>query len=269
MAEGKRVRHILSMSGGKDSTALAIYMRSRVPEMEYVFMDTGKELPETYDYLRKIEAFLGKKIVMLNSDRDFDHWLKVYSGFLPSPRTRWCTRQLKIIPFERYVGDDTIYSYIGIRADEDREGYISSKPNILPVYPFKQDGITYAGVMRILEESGLGVPPYYHWRTRSGCTFCFFQRKVEWVGLLENHPEKFEEAKKYEKVDPVTGEKYTWSQGETLDELSARAEEIKLNHKKALERAAKERRGATLFEIFSDVLSEEAGDDKPCIACDI
>ncbi len=43
------IRHILALSGGKDSTALAIYLRDRVPEMEYVFCDTHKELPETYD----------------------------------------------------------------------------------------------------------------------------------------------------------------------------------------------------------------------------
>ena len=38
-------RHILGLSGGKDSSALAIYLRDRVPQMEYVFCDTGKELP--------------------------------------------------------------------------------------------------------------------------------------------------------------------------------------------------------------------------------
>ena len=40
-------RHILSLSGGKDSAALAIYMRDRVPEMEYIFSDTRKEIPES------------------------------------------------------------------------------------------------------------------------------------------------------------------------------------------------------------------------------
>ena len=60
-------RHILSLSGGKDSTALAVYMRDRLPNMEYVFCDTRKELPETYSYLDQIEAFLGKKITRLPS----------------------------------------------------------------------------------------------------------------------------------------------------------------------------------------------------------
>src|SRR5437868_1714581 len=116
-------RHILALSGGKDSTALAIYMRDRVPQMEYVFCDTQKELPETYDYLALVEAYLGKPIVRLSDERGFDHWLDVYGGYLPSSRMRWCTRKLKIEPFERYIGDAPVLMYVGIRADEDRAAY--------------------------------------------------------------------------------------------------------------------------------------------------
>ena len=108
MANEKQARHILSLSGGKDSTALAVYMKDRNPDMEYIFCDTGKELPETYEYLNKIEALLGKKIERLNSDYSFDHWIKVYSGFLPSAQMRWCTKELKLKPFERFCGDDLV-----------------------------------------------------------------------------------------------------------------------------------------------------------------
>src|ERR1035441_10260587 len=105
------IRHILSLSGGKDSTALAVYTRDRIPDIEYVFMDTGEELPETYDYLDNIEAYLGKPIVRLNPERPFTHYLDVYRGVLPDARTRWCTRMLKLKPFERDVGDDPAISY--------------------------------------------------------------------------------------------------------------------------------------------------------------
>ena len=88
----KPVRHIVGLSGGKDSAALAIYLRERIPDLMYVFSDTDKELPETYDYLARIEAYLGKQIVKLRAERGFDHWLKVYGGYLPSPRMRWCRR---------------------------------------------------------------------------------------------------------------------------------------------------------------------------------
>lgn len=262
-------RHICLISGGKDSTALAIYMRDKHPEldMEYVFCDTHKELPETYEYLTRIEAYLGKPIERLSSDlgeRGFDHWLTMYRGYLPSPQTRWCTRKLKIEPFEDYVGDDPAYLYVGIRADEHREGYISTKPNLTPIFPFKEDGITKPDVLRILEESGIGMPDYYEWRTRSGCYFCFFQRRSEWVGLLEKHPDLFEAAKSYEKPE----EDYTWAKRESLEELSRaeRVAQIKREEEERRVRAAARRKPRTLAEMFTGELSEE-DDFDGCLIC--
>ncbi len=74
--------------------------------MEYFFCDTGRELPETYEFLQRLELVLGKPIERLNSDRDFDHWLHVFGGALPSPQMRWCTKNLKIKPFEAWIGDE-------------------------------------------------------------------------------------------------------------------------------------------------------------------
>lgn len=263
------LRHICLVSGGKDSTALAIYMRDNYPEidMEYVFCDTHKELPETYEYLTRIEAYMGEPVVKLSSDlgeRGFDHWLTMYRGYLPSPQTRWCTRKLKIEPFEEYVGDDPAKLYIGIRADEHREGYISTKPNITPVYPFKEDNIKKADVVRILEDSGIGLADYYNWRSRSGCYFCFFQRRIEWVGLMEEHPELYEKAKEYEK--PEDG--YTWSEQESLDELAKpkRVQQIKEEEKERRARAAANRKPQTLAELFTGNLSEDEGLDG-CLIC--
>jgi len=234
-------RHILSLSGGKDSTALALYMKGKVPEMEYVFCDTDKELPETYEYLRKLTVHLGKPIVYLKAEGyNFDDLLDRRNGYLPSPQARWCTELLKIKPFEKYVGDDQVISYIGIRADEPhRKGYISTKPNIKARFPFIEDGIRHADVIKILKQTKLGLPQYYEWRSRSGCYFCFYQQRREWVGLLENHPDLFELAKQYEKYDPITKQHYTWVDGESLEDL-ARPERIK-EIKEEFERKQKER----------------------------
>ena len=274
----QKTRHLLGLSGGKDSSALAVYMRDRVPGMEYFFTDTGKELPETYEFLNRLETFLGKTIVRLNMDpnpnknRDFDHWLTLYKGLLPSSQVRWCTVNLKIRPFEEYVGKDKVYHYIAIRADEDRIGYkppkISSLNNIKPKYPFKDDGITKEDVYRILDESGLGLPNYYNWRTRSGCYFCFFQRKSEWVGLLEQHPDLFELAKGYEKFNPETEERFTWSQGESLEELAKpeRVAQIKENTEKAKASKKNEKPNRRLIEILTDVYDDE-DDEEPCLVC--
>lgn len=250
----KDMRHILGLSGGKDSAALAIYMRDRIEEIEYVFCDTGKELPETYDYLDRLEAYLGRPIIRLNrGQRGFDHYLALYRGFLPSPQARWCTKHLKIEPLERHIGEDKAISYIAIRADEDREGYVSTKPNIQPVFPFKEDHIIKRDVIRMLEGSGLGLPSYYEWRSRSGCYFCFYQRKIEWLGLLDHHPDLFENAKEYERTDPVMGERYTWNEGESLEELSqpSRVAQIKTEHTKEVASATDDSVNQPLIEVLA------------------
>jgi len=265
MSSQRPVRHIVSLSGGKDSTALAIYLRDRIQNLEYVFCDTGEELPETYEYLDKLEVFLGKPIKRLKARQSFEDMLRARGGFLPSAQVRWCTEHLKIKPFEEEIGDSICHNYIGIRADEShRKGYISARPNIIPHYPFIEDGITKTDVMRILEESGLGLPEYYKWRSRSGCYFCFFQQRIEWIGLLKNHEDLFNRAEGFEKENPHTGERYTWSQRESLRELRRpeRQQEIIEEHLRRM-RNQQVKANLTLVEVFSASEPE----DESCLIC--
>lgn len=99
-----KVKHVLGISGGKDSAALAVYMRDNYPELDidYFFTDTGKELPEVYSFLSKLEGYLGKPILRINPDRDFDFWLMQHNNFLPSAQARWCTICMKLKPFEAW-----------------------------------------------------------------------------------------------------------------------------------------------------------------------
>lgn len=276
------VRRICGISGGKDSSALAVYLRGRVSDMEYFFCDTGAELPETYEYLTRLEVILGQPIVRLNSQRGFDHWFEVFHGTLPSPQMRWCTRNMKIKPIEEWIGEEPAVSYVAIRADEsNRKGYISTKTNIETRFPFIEDGVDHDGVMRILEDAGIGLPDYYEWRTRSGCYFCFYQRKAEWVGLSERHPDLFERAVAIEQKvlqdagvngdadfrdQAMRGRQYTWSSGENLLQLLARSGEIMERHEAALSRAAKTRTNVPLIEALADALDEE-DDTDPCTVC--
>ena len=274
MAE-KPTRHILSLSGGKDSAALAIYMRDRVPDMEYIFSDTGKELPETYVYLDRISDYLGKKVVRLNARLGFDHWYEVFGGMIPSNHRRWCTKMLKLRPFEDYVGSDSVVNYVGLRADEDREGYISHKPNIRAVYPFREAGLALKDIHEILLAAGVGLPPYTEWgRSRSGCFFCFYQQKIEWVRLKETHPDLFEQAKAYEKPYEPTGNFFTWSGSESLTELEKphRVIAIKLEHERRLKHKEQRRENLTL----NDVYAIEDGETRPpeedesgCLICQL
>ena len=264
------VRHILSLSGGKDSAALAVYMRDRVTEMEYIFHDSQMELPETYAFLERLEAYLGKPIVKTTAERGFDHWYLIYGKMLPSNNRRWCTRQLKLKPFEAYVGTDRVMNYIGLRADEDRQGYISHKPNITPVYPFRDDGLVYADVLRLLEDSGLGLPKYTDWgRTRSGCYFCFYQQKIEWVRLKEKYPHLFEQAKQYEQANDDKYNPFHWSGNESLTELEQpeRVAEIKEDwEKKQAQKQAK--KGRTLLHVLGGAENEDE-DDRACLICQL
>lgn len=276
------MRHICGISGGKDSSALAVYMRDRVPDMEYFFCDTGAELPETYKYLAKLEVVLGKPIERLNSDRDFAHYFEVFRGTLPSPQMRWCTSLLKIKPLEDWIGEEEAVSYVAIRADEsNRKGYVSTKPNIRTRFPFVEDEVDHAGVVRILEDAGINLPEYYRWRTRSGCYFCFFQRKAEWVGLADNHPDLFEKAVAIEQktlkdagldgdasfaASGMKGRQYTWSDGETLTDLLARRNEVMKRHAESMERAKKRRKNLPLIEVLSDALDDD-DETTPCTVC--
>jgi hypothetical protein len=270
-------RHVLGLSGGRDSAALAVYMRQFHPEidMEYFFTDTGKELPEVYEFLDKLEGILGKPIVRLNPDRDFDFWLKRYKSFLPSVRTRWCTRMLKIRPFEAWVRPmlETgvkVVSYVAIRADENfRDGYTSTFDNLVVKLPFKDAGIAKAGVMEILDGSGLGLPKYYEWRSRSGCTFCFFQQKIEWVRLSERHPDRFEEAQAYEKTALNNGSPFTWSEGESLIELirPERVAEIRADHERRLEKQRRSVQPNPLRPNAKPDIEELYADAGSCVVC--
>jgi hypothetical protein len=266
-------RHILSLSGGKDSTALAVFMRKTYPELplEYVFCDTGKELEETYAYLNRIEAGLGIKITRLNSEASFDHWWKVFGGYLPSPKMRWCTKLLKLKPFEAFVGEDPVVNYVGLRADEDRVGYISTKENIRSAFPFKEHGIDYAGVVRLLQESGLGMPSYTSWgRTHSGCYFCFFQQPIEWVRLLETHPEQFDQAQAYEKISDDPGKTFTWTEGMPLSELR-KPENVALIKARYAERVERLKHARSNRRLVQTLGGLGEGDNAPtaCLICQL
>jgi len=356
-----KVRHILGISGGKDSAALSIYLKQKYPELkiEYYNSDTGCELAETELLINRLSAYLGK-ITRLRAASDspeatpFEHFLKAAGGFLPSPQARWCTKKMKLDEFEKYVGDDYAVSYVGIRGDEDRDGYISTKPNIQAIFPFRRniwsldvinkflhkenieqitdiydrlapdtflkedlmnivrrpitkdffyskkmnalldydvklfnhvvfeflktteypvgkldnfpllnntDVLVKDDIFKLLRDSGVGVPAYYeeipfecdgkkgtYCRSRSGCYFCFYQQKIEWIWLYEQHPDLFKKAMSFEK------DGYTWNQNESLKDLikPERIRQIKLDIIKRQEENKKTNKSSKLVDIFND-----------------
>ena len=283
----EKTYHVLGLSGGRDSAALALHMKKNYPNLDiaYFYTDTGKELPEVEEFLEDLSGELGKDITKLNPDRDFDYWLTRLNNFLPSPQARWCTVNLKIRPFEKWVAQmlkngGKVTSYVAIRADENRSGLVTSNPNIKTEFPLHENGIDLKGVRKILTDHGLkNEPKYYDWRSRSGCTFCFYQQKIEWLRLKERHPDKFEEAKSYEKTAKDGKSKFTWCSDESLIELEQpeRAKAIQEDfdrRKDQLEERRKKMRGNPLLhdmeggeEITVDEVYGIDSSKAMCISC--
>lgn len=248
------MRHIIPVSGGKDSGALALWLHKNRPllegEYECVFTDTLSELPETYEFLDRLGEALGKPVTRLvAAGGGLKDYIKKWGGFLPNGQARYCTRISKIKPFEDYVGDEPCVVYIAFTADEsERAGHLySAKPTLRHEYPFIEAGIVDS--MRVLCEFGVAPPSYYSWRSRSGCSFCFFQRKREWKGLLKRHPELFEEAEDLER-----DKEFKW-RGKDKP-LSRIRDEVEW-----------EERQGTLFP--SDEIERDDYSDEACTACSI
>lgn len=125
-------------------------------------------------------------------------------------------------------------------------------------------------MLEILDGAGVGLPAYYEWRTRSGCTFCFFQQKIEWVRLMERHPQYFEEAKSYEKTAVESGSPFTWIPGESLHALAKpeRVERIREEHRRRLERMRAKRVPNPLRPDAEPIdIDDLYGQAKVCVAC--
>lgn len=241
------MRHIIPISG-KDSLATAFVQTQRAPSLayEFIYNDVEAELPETYAWLDKVEATTGWSIHRIGSN--LEKTIVARNGFLPSGRQRYCTREGKIDPMHKYLNGDACTIYYGLRADENRTGYVPvANGNITPAYPLVQMGIGIDGVYRVLDSHGI-APPSFFWprlynavkrrldavlpdwenqltrmerdvlfsgRTRANCYFCFFQRQYEYIWLMETHPDLWERAKAFENV----GSNYTWRDGYALADL--------------------------------------------------
>ncbi len=170
----------------------------------------------------------------------------------------------------------------GFRGPLMVQSLTSAKSKFLSLFPFVEDGIDHAGVLKILDEAGVGLPSYYDWRTRSGCYFCFYQRKAEWVGLADRHPELFERAVAIEsKVllnagagqdanyedNAMQGRAYTWSSGESLPELLDRRSEILERHEGRMQRERERRENVPLVEVLAGALDDD--DAEGCAICSL
>jgi 3'-phosphoadenosine 5'-phosphosulfate sulfotransferase (PAPS reductase)/FAD synthetase len=194
--------YVVALSGGKDSTAVAVLTAKQGLAAQYVFCDTKAEYPEVYEYLDKIERTLGIEITRIESE-GFEAILKRKNYMFPSPRRRWCTQLLKIKPMQKWFqqfGGATICTLVGNRTDERRVGRLRSigSAGELRAFPLMQLGYGKDEVEALLIKSKLGIPIYYQYKPRSGCWCCPFQSVMSWRRLLRYHPELFAKAEEWQ-----------------------------------------------------------------------
>jgi len=201
------MRHIVAISGGKDSTALALSLAERNPDTpyEYICTPTGNEPPDVFEHLNTIEKLLGRPLSYLapimvgtkctgwrrlspseyTENRLFD--LIDRHKMLPNFRARWCTRQLKIEPTVFYLQEASpCTQYVGLRADEaGRTGIYGDMEGVTQSYPFQDWGWNLPEVVEYLDKRNVTVP------VRTDCAVCYHQRLVEWWRLWKTHPDLY------------------------------------------------------------------------------
>lgn len=190
---------IVAISGGKDSTAMALRLAEVEPgEYQFCITPTGRELPAMDAHWAKIERMLGKALVRIPAPSLLDLIVKYKA--LPNWRMRWCTRQVKIEPFMLYAASlAPAVSYVGIRADEvigsePREGTDwSGITGVTQDFPLVRWQWGLTKVLSYLKERDATPPP------RSDCDWCFFQRLIEWYELWRDHPGRYQEGIAIEK----------------------------------------------------------------------
>lgn len=167
---------------------------------EYVCTPTGDEPDEMFAHWRMLGEILGSPIRPVTGRHSLDGLIQIQQA-LPNWRMRWCTRMLKIEPFERYVINAAPCTvYVGIRADEmDREGvdYNTSTGGLVTHdFPLRRWGWGLGCVLDYLKQWGIEIPE------RTDCESCFFQTLYEWYVLWSRRPEKYA---KYEGWEAMTG----------------------------------------------------------------
>lgn len=187
---------IVALSGGKDSTALALALQEIEPgDYEYVCTPTGNELPEMVAHWKHLGELLGKPIKPVTSGRSLGGLIKIQNA-LPNWRMRWCTRMLKIEPFQRYAMNNLPCTlFVGIRADEQlgRDGADYGSPLLINQrWPFVEWGWEIGDVRAYLKRRGIEIPE------RTDCACCFFQTLYEWWRLWKFYPEHYAEGESWE-----------------------------------------------------------------------
>lgn len=188
------MQHVVALSGGKDSTAMALRLAEIEPrDYIYVCTPTGNEAPAMFAHWRRCGELLGKPILPI-----MRHSLKgliLSQHALPNHAARWCTRLIKLEPYYEWLAEQKpVTSYVGLRADEEsRPGFIfPDADGVTMDFPMRRWGWTIDDVVAYLGVCGVDIPE------RTDCQWCFWQRLGEWYLLWRDDLDSYLEAESLE-----------------------------------------------------------------------
>jgi hypothetical protein len=179
--------HVIALSGGHDSTAMALLLREANPDVVYNFVctPTGNELPEMFDHWRNLGEILGRRLVPIMAGTL--HGIIRQERMLPNFRARFCTRMLKIEPYRKFLIEQAalgpIVSYVGLRADEPGRagGAYDDIDGVEMRFPLRDLGYGEDDVQATLRRFGVRCP------NRTDCGECYHQRLGEWFEYWRDH----------------------------------------------------------------------------------
>ncbi len=192
------MKHIVCISGGKDSTAMALRLREIYYNRNFVFIctPTGDELPDMQDHWSRLETLLDSPILRLVDPKHptiYD--LINHFQMLPNFRARWCTRILKIETAQAFYNENKpAVVYVGLRADESkRQGNKLFDADIDQQFPMQEWKWGISHVWSYLNKKGVSIP------RRTDCAMCFYQRIGEWWNLWKFYPDRWNRIEMIEK----------------------------------------------------------------------
>ena len=176
--------NIISLSGGKDSTAMLLMMIEKKIKVDHiVFFDTGWDFPEMYEHINKLEKYIGREIVRLKSKRNFEELFAKW-GF-SSFKNRWCTAEKRTAvnkfcnqhkPFTQWIG----FSYDERQRIKKTMGYC---------YPLVDWKITEEDALKYCLNKGFNWGGLYKKYNRVSCWNCPLQSLKDLKALWTHFPQ--------------------------------------------------------------------------------
>lgn len=207
----KTKKYIVSLSGGKDSTAMLLKLiENNEPIDEIIYCDVGKEFPQMYDHIAKLEKYIGQKITVLKSEKNYDYYMfdhiktkgknigqKGYSW--AGIKQRWCTSKLKTDVIQKYLkekyGKNEVIQYVGIACDETKR--IKNDPKI--IYPLVEYKMTEQDCLEYCYSKGFDWGGLYKIFKRVSCWCCPLQSLNELRKLRKYFPNLWDELREMDK----------------------------------------------------------------------